>query len=84
MIRALQLTEDFQTAMEAREALDTLRTQAGCLGGRILQPGPTRCSWGIQAFFQDEGISDINGQWLPDGLRRVVIPDSIRERLGIR
>ena len=85
---AIQLVETFSLRASASEALDHLKTQDGFLGGRVLSPSEVYVDWRVQAFFQDdadahpESIGSIN-DWLPDGCRRVVIPDGIAKALGI-
>lgn len=77
---ALQLTEPFQLKDDALDALECLRVQQGFLGGRVLAPRTGATEYTLQAFFRDEGLG---GEWLPDGMRRVVILDGQRGTLGL-
>ena len=87
MILAIQLVEPFAEAKTAQAAFDQLEEQDGFLGGRVLTPSPSEPDWRVQAFFKDEdkpgAIGTAPDEWLPDGCRRVVIPDSIAGVLGI-
>lgn len=78
--RMIQYSDNFgDRESEARAALESLRSQAGFKGGRILPPDSAKPGWKLQAFFDDEPESG----WLPDGLRRVMVLDSQRRLLGI-
>ena len=79
--QAIQLVEPFDSFRSARSALDTLKDQTGYLGGRILMPNAEDPDHRVQAFFQDD-YEGLEG-WLPDGCRRVLIPDGLRKHLGM-
>ena len=78
-MKALQLLVTFTNEPDARSALDSLRDQDGFLGGRVLPANPVCPRPRVQAFFQDE--PDLG--WLPDDVRRVIIPDGQRRMLGL-
>lgn len=84
---ALQVIEEFAIGpfgdRDANECLAGLRKQDGFLGGRILAPSPSNLSHRVQAFFQDEPEVTENGAWLPDGVRRVILPGVMLRQLGI-
>lgn len=84
MLNAIQLIETAKDQAEAQEMLDCLTLQVDYLGGRLLPPGGvvSKSTWRVQAFFADVAAS--TGDWLPDGMRRVVILDSQRSALGIQ
>lgn len=79
MIRAIQSMTDCSNEQEAQEILKGLEIQQGYLASRILPPAPGK-PWRVQAFFEDE---EIENSWLPDGLRRVIIPQSMALRFGL-
>lgn len=75
----LQSVEDFgndETA--AHLALAVLAEQVGYRGGRVLAPAPSKPTWRVQTFYDDAPA-----EWYPDGIRRVVVLDSLRAVLGI-
>lgn len=72
---ATQYTDDYTREADARQGLDFLLTQIGCLGGRLLPPSIIRRRWTVQVVFEDDPGP---GAWLPDGCRRVfMIPSTI-------
>jgi hypothetical protein len=77
-MNATQVIETADTVEIAGLILAGLLGQEGCLGGRILMPGPGKPTIRVQAFFPE-----MSGD-LPDGMRRVFIPASIRAAMGIR
>lgn len=80
MMRALQVMESARDENEAREMLAGLALQDGYLGGRVLEPSASEPNWRVQGFMDDEPEAD----WLPDGVRRVVVPEGQRRALGLR
>lgn len=87
---AIQVMERFGKEADARECFAFNATQAGFLGGRILEPlgpafwtngAPLRTGWTVQVFFDADGVQ--RGDWLPDGMRLVIIPESQRRALGV-
>ena len=71
----VQLVEDFGTdEKSAAEALACLTEQDGFRGGRLLPASPVRPTWRVQAFFDDTDCA-ADGAGLPDGLRRVIVPN---------
>lgn len=80
-LKAIQITETFKTAGDANACLHACAKQVGYLGGRVLAPAPSKPGWRVQAFVTDD--TDGHG-WLPDGMRRVVIPEMLAKTLGIK
>lgn len=76
---ALQVVEPARDKTEALEMLEGLTHQDGYLGGRVLEPSPSKPDWRVQGFLQDEPKA---AGWLPDGMRRVVLPHGFLEHLG--
>ncbi len=76
----IQLIEQFQSEADAKQAFEVLGDQDGFEGGRVLEPSPSKPGWRVQAFFQDEPEA---AGWLPDGMRRVLVPGGVRARLGL-
>jgi len=74
MRRAIQVVETAHSWDEAYEMLRGLATQDGYLGGRVLPPGPGK-PWRVQGFVVDEPHAC--DMWLPDGCRRVMMPDGL-------
>jgi hypothetical protein len=74
-MQAIQYTETFDGGQRAWEALQALKAQVGCLGGRIVDLHT------VQAFFEATGLNQDTP--LPDGMRFVVIPESATKLLGI-
>lgn len=79
----IQITETFQVALHAQEALSGLERQDGYVGGRLIEPSAEKPGWRIQVFFQDEPEAAEFADHLPDGVRRVLVMDSTRKTLGI-
>ena len=79
MIKAIQIIEFYGGFASAQQGLEFQRTQEGYLGGRLLGPDSQHQGWRMQAFYDAEGVED--GVLLPDGMRLVVIPDSLRSTL---
>lgn len=82
MRKAIQLLEPFELKADAVDALAALRLQDGYMAGRVLDPAAGKPGYRVQAFFQDDTDGPADG-WLPDGCRRVLIPDSLARVLGI-
>jgi hypothetical protein len=79
MIKAIQIIEDYYRLSSAQQGLEFQRTQEGYLGGRILGPDSQHKGWRMQAFHDADEIED--DALLPDGMRLVVIPDSLKSTL---
>lgn len=80
MRQLLQYIEEAKTRDEAKSYLDWLATQDGYLGGRVIGDGHIK-PFAAQAFFADETIG---ADWLPFGVRRVLVPESIVHACGIK
>jgi hypothetical protein len=80
MLRAIQVTEDAHSWDEAYAMLRGLADQWGYLGGRVMPPAPGRPAWQVQAFVED--APHAGDMWLPDGCRRVFVPDGVARQLG--
>lgn len=76
----VQVTETYPNENDAREAFSAVADQDGYRGGRVMEPNAVEPRWKVQAFFQDEPEA---AGWLPDGMRRVMVPDSVRARVGV-
>jgi len=76
----IQFTETFKTAFCAEEALKELLKQVGCVGGRLYETtkNTTKPVHIVQVFFKDDASEE---KWLPDGCRRVRIPDFLKDKL---
>lgn len=83
MRKAIQLIESFELKADAIDALAALKSQDGYLGGRVLYATPEKPSHRVQAFFHDEAPDQMSDAWLPDGCRRVIIPDNLAAALGL-
>ena len=79
MIDAIEITHE-GTPTDAQDALYHYTLQDGFLGGRILPPKFGR-RWTAQAFFKADGVC--LGDWLPDGMRRVLVPDGMVKMMGL-
>jgi len=79
MTKAIQVIEFYDGFASAQQGLEFQRTQEGYLGGRLLGPGSLHKDWRMQVFHDADGIED--GAPLPDGMRLVVIPDSLKSTL---
>lgn len=82
----IQYTEDMADERTAKALLETLKCQIDYRGGRTLPPASQvgKTSWRVQAFFQDApGTTGAGINWLPDGCRRVYVPQTLRGALGI-
>ena len=77
---AIQMVEPFDNQKEAVEAEAVIRDQDGFLAARVLAPGVGKPDWRLQAFFEDEPEAE---GWLPDGMRRVILPEGFQRGLGI-
>jgi hypothetical protein len=80
MLRAVQIIEDARSWDEAYAMLRGLAEQWGYLGGRLLPPPAGGKRWRVQGFVDDNPHA--GDLWLPDGCRRVLVPDSLAQRLG--
>lgn len=80
-LRAIQIMETAPNEAVAREIFAGQREQIGYLGGRILPPSPVKPGWRVQVFIEDDGGA--GSDWLPHGMRRVIIPAGMRSTLGI-
>lgn len=80
MTQAIQIVEHAKDQADAQEMLDALALQDGHLGGRILSPSPAEPTWRVQAFTEHPGG---RVEWLPDGMREVLILDSQRAYFGV-
>ena len=78
----IQYTESYANEDAAHTALIALRKQVDYHGGRVCPPGPGK-PWRVQAFFDDVPPTAVGPNWLPDGLRRVYVPRSVRANLGL-
>lgn len=78
---AIQIVEPARDEAEARAMLAGLALQDGYLGGRVLPPSDVKPGWRVQGFMEDE--PEAQG-WLPDGMRRVIVPEGQAARLGFR
>ena len=78
----IQLVEAAESPAEAQQMLDALRLQVGFRGGRVLPKSHDGRPDRVQAFFDDEPNMNME-PWLPEGLRRVIVPDGQRKALGI-
>jgi len=72
----IQLIERTKTEAQAQEMLEGLRLQIDLKAGRVYYSSKDSC-WQLQAFFTDSDAG-----WLPDGLRRVFVPQGQRRALG--
>lgn len=79
MVRAVQITEDAGSWDEAYAMLRGLADQWGYLGGRVLPPAGGK-PWRVQGFVEDNPHA--GDPWLPDGCRRVLVPDALARALG--
>lgn len=70
----IEMIETVSDDFMAVETIIALVKQKGYLGSRILKPSPSKPTWRIQAFFENDGI--ISG-WLPDGCYYRLVPDSL-------
>ncbi len=82
MLRAYQLVDSFLTDRDAEESLAFLRTQVDFLGGRVLPATAVHPTPRVQAFFAAD-VGALESEWLPDGVRLVLVPASIARTLGI-
>ena len=73
-VRAIQAVDPVRDADEAADILAAMAGQHGYLGGRILPASPTTPRWRVQTFWADDDDGDPTGGWLPDGMRRVIVP----------
>jgi hypothetical protein len=85
MTKAIQVIADAPTETAARELLPAYTMQDGCIGARVIRANPHKGDgvwipggWLVQAFFPDAGP---DGE-LPDGMRRVLVPDSLLASLA--
>lgn len=93
MLTAIQYMGNFGSENEARSALVALALQNDYIGGRVLAPAklgwwevPSTKElprvWRVQAFFRFAGAFSA-GQTIGDGLRIVMIPESIARQCGV-
>jgi hypothetical protein len=80
MTSAVQLTDTFASEAAACQCLSALALQDGHLGGRVLAPSSTRPGWLVQGFMDADGVEQ--GDWLPDGMRFVYVPDALARECG--
>jgi hypothetical protein len=74
MIWMVQLVEECANKLEAEQLLADLVRQEGFVAGRVLpREGGKPCR--VQAFFPD--VDDSVVEHLPDGCRRVLVPESL-------
>ena len=78
MTRAIQCTEVGKSWDEAYTMLRGLSKQEGYLGGRVFLNHDRK--WTAQAFVDDNPHA--GNMWLPDGCKRVVVPQGLAARLG--
>jgi len=77
-MNALQLITDFPSLSDAEQALDAILYQDGIIGARVL-PAAQGERDRLQAIFEDDlPISAA----LPDGMRRVIMPEGFTHRLA--
>jgi hypothetical protein len=76
--KAIQLKEVFATSAEALQRLGAMKAQEGFIGGRTYQT--VGGGWACQTFHTDETDGEC---WLPDGMKRVLIPDGPSASFGI-
>lgn len=74
MQACIQMLETARDQQEAKIIHDGQIIQEGLIGVRILKPSPGKPTWRVQAFFEDatDGICT-----LPDGMTRVMLPESL-------
>lgn len=83
MLRAIQyFDKTYRTEGDAAQSLEYCRSAVDYLGGRILAPRDGS-GWRLQVFYVDDLPDDFPAHLLPDGCRRVLIPDGQRIALGI-
>ena len=59
---------------EAVDMLIGLCGQVGYLGGRVFPPSPSKPTWRVQAFMENNGMTS---GWLPDGCHYRLTPKSL-------
>jgi hypothetical protein len=72
MKTSIQITDSYSNKQDAQQALAFQSIQEGYLGGRVLPPNDVKPLWRMQVF-NDPCNVQFN-DWLPDGMRLVVIP----------
>ena len=81
MHRAIQITEVAKTWEEAYGMLRGLAAQDGWIGGRLISPSAAKPGWHVQGFVEDNPHA--GDMWLPDGCRRVFVPDGMWSQITI-
>jgi hypothetical protein len=76
LVKCFQYTDEAKSKEQANEFISFLKSQTDFIGGRILEPTPSR-GWFVQTFFEDH---ETNNMPLPDGVRRVLCPKALLER----
>jgi len=79
-MNAIQLFDTIYSEEDANSIFNALAMQEGFLGGRVCN---WRDQWYVQVFFKDSIGHDTRYQ-LPDGCRRVFIPNNQKQILGIK
>jgi hypothetical protein len=76
--RAIQISESARTWDEAYSMLRGLSNQEGYLGGRVMPPSAGK-PWRVQVLVEDNPHA--GDMWLPDGCRRVLVPEGLWKQL---
>lgn len=79
----IQLMTEADSTVQANAILQDLMKQEGCHGGRILWPAKGKRETHMVQTFHAAPDDAHMGMSLPDGMRIVCVPDSLREALGI-
>lgn len=78
----IQYLADAASERDAAQLLAYLKTQDGCLGGRVLAPKFELHGWVAQVFHVAPADARV-GMPMPDGMRVVIVPNTLRAALGI-
>ena len=74
VIQILSLTDSHE---DAQQMYIAQQKQDGFLGGRILLPSEINPRFRVQTFHDDCDKDALMNDWLPDGMRRVFISESL-------
>ncbi|MCP3980801.1 MAG: hypothetical protein GY716_15985 [bacterium] len=75
MKQALQFLDTFSDHDAAHDALAAGLLLDDALGGRLLKPSAGKSSWSVQLFLEHPDPQSFGQlEWLPDGLREVMVP----------
>ncbi len=84
MKRVIEITTNAATLNEAEQCLNQgQRIMLGFLGGRILPPSVKHSDFVVQTFHEDCDLAAPMNGWLPDGMRRVLLPTNVARECGI-